>query len=618
MPDPMGGADPLCGASLQCIPTGTSPICSGTCEDNASQAAERAACGGTGSTCVTQGEGALADSICTAACRPSAMSVATGACRNGFVCKGWWYTRMGGRPDSTGCFPFCSTNADCGAGAPGTVCNARTGSCGMNGVDATRLPDGSPCNPRMTVMPPGATRPQNVQCRGICFGTRSARPTEGICGSFINTRVATGCPEDPERINPLAPMGTHNLAICIFRSCTTNADCRSPHLCRYPEDMMGTPATDREPTCDYPTTGQPSGIRETALCSDRPLPRHCAVLPVAARWYRRPSVMRPTPRTVFAALVATALAASLPAAAQRSRGRPNRDPPVVDPVAQLRQNEARDRFRRGVEHYQNSDWPHAIEEYRAALALWNNPIILFNLAQAYRSDGQLSLAVEHFNRYLQVAPSLTREQRAEVEEAVREIQDTRAVLSFEVEPAGATVTLNGRSLGTTPIARNVEVMPGEYSIHVELANHASRDERVSVRSHEQRLVNVRLRPVDENARLAVSVSPSDATIAINGESVGRGSVNRQVRPGSFTVTVTREGYTEETQTVTVAPLRSESVSITMRPRTRPIYTRPWFWGVIGGVVAVGAGVGIAVAAVSEPTPVNGNGTPPVVQTALSF
>jgi hypothetical protein len=261
MPDPMGGTDPACGDSLQCIPTGTSPICSGTCEDNASQATERAACGGTGSTCLTQGEGAMANSICTAACRPSAMTVATGACRNGFVCTGWWYTRMGGRPDSTGCFPFCSTNADCGAGAPGMTCNARTGSCGMTGVDMTRLPDGSPCNPRMTVMVPGSMRPQNVQCRGICFGTSSARPTEGICGSFINTRVATGCPDDPESLNPLAPMGTDNLAICIFRSCTTNADCRSPHVCRYPEDAAGTPATDREPTCDYPTTAQPSGIR---------------------------------------------------------------------------------------------------------------------------------------------------------------------------------------------------------------------------------------------------------------------------------------------------------------------------------------------------------------------
>ncbi|MFO0610406.1 MAG: PEGA domain-containing protein [Polyangiales bacterium] len=328
--------------------------------------------------------------------------------------------------------------------------------------------------------------------------------------------------------------------------------------------------------------------------------------------------MRPAPRTALLALAAAALFAPLPAAAQR-HGRRHREPPAaVDPVAQLRQNEARDRFRRGGEFYQNGDWPHAIEEYRAAFEIWNNPIILFNLAQAYRSDGQLTQAVETFNRYLQEAPSLTREQRAEVEEAVREIQETRAVLSFEVEPAGATVTLNGRALGQAPIARNVEVMPGDYAVHVELANHESRDEHVTVRTHEQRLVNVRLRPVDQNARLAVSVSPSDAAIEINGEEAGRGSVTRQVRPGSFTVVVRRDGYADETQTVSVAPLRTETVSITMRPRTRPFYTRPWFWAVVGGVVAVGAGVGIAVAATSEATPVSGNGNPPFVQTVLSY
>jgi hypothetical protein len=317
--------------------------------------------------------------------------------------------------------------------------------------------------------------------------------------------------------------------------------------------------------------------------------------------------------------MAMALAVSLPATAQRRpRQRHREAPATIDPVTQLRQNEARDRFRRGGTYYQNGDWAHAIEEFQAAYELWNNPIILFNLAQAYRSDGQLTQAVETFNRYLRETPNLTREQRAEVEEAVREIQDTRAVLSFEVEPAGATVTLNGRSLGQAPIARNVEVMPGEYTVHVELANHESRDERVTVRSHEQRLVNVRLRPVDQNARLTVSVSPSDAAIQINGEDAGRGSVSRQVRPGSFTITATRDGYAEETQTVTVAPLRTETVSIVLRPRTRPFYTRPWFWAVVGGVVAVGAGVGVVLATTSEPTPIHGNGNPPYIQTALSF
>ncbi len=305
-----------------------------------------------------------------------------------------------------------------------------------------------------------------------------------------------------------------------------------------------------------------------------------------------------------------------PAQAQhRHHGR--RDPPA-DPAQALRQTEARGHFQRGGQFYESSDWAHAIEEFRAAFDLWPNPVILFNLAQAYRRDGQLSQATETFNRYLETAPNLTREQRAEVEESVREIQETRAVITFEVEPAGATVTLNGRDLGTAPIARNAEVLPGDYRVHAELANHEARDESFTVRAHEQRLVNLHLRPVDQNARLVVNVSPADANIVIDGESAGTGHAQRQVRPGTYTVTASRDGYRDDTRTVTVAQLHTETVGITLSPRTRSIVTRPLFWGIIGGVVAAGALTAIIIASVSDPAPIEGNGNPSVVQTALSF
>jgi hypothetical protein len=260
MADPMGGKDPACGDLLLCVPSGSTPFCTSSCENDPSQATERTACGGADSTCLSQGDGDSASSICTAACRPTAMTVATGACRAGQVCTGWWYTHAGARPDATGCYPFCSQDSDCGAGATGPTCNPRTGACGAAGADLTRLADGSPCNPRLTVMVPGEERPRNVQCRGTCFATSSARPTEGICGSFINTRVATACPDSPDTVEPRAPTGADNLAICIFKTCSRNADCTAPHVCRYPEDATGMPATDTATTCDYPTTQQPRGI----------------------------------------------------------------------------------------------------------------------------------------------------------------------------------------------------------------------------------------------------------------------------------------------------------------------------------------------------------------------
>ncbi len=252
-----GEADPACGdGDLQCVPTQTTPICTADCENNSSQAMERAACGGNGSTCLTQGDPpGMTASLCAAACRPAGTTPATMACRAGNVCTGWWFTHAGGRPDTTGCFPFCDADSQCGMGMH---CNTRTGDCGPMGVDMTRLPDGAPCNPRMTVMVPGETQPRNIQCRGICFRVTDDQ-TQGICGSLMNIRASTMCPDDPDNVQPRAPMGTDNLALCIWRGCTTNSDCRSPHICRFPE-QDGMPVTDADPLCDYPTMAQRTGI----------------------------------------------------------------------------------------------------------------------------------------------------------------------------------------------------------------------------------------------------------------------------------------------------------------------------------------------------------------------
>jgi hypothetical protein len=239
-----------------CLNTGALPVCSNTCVNSPSQSVEQSMCGGAGSTCLTQGDGAMASSNCLAACRPSGTSAATGACRAGLVCTGWWFTHAGATPDATGCFPFCSNNTHCPAG---TLCNARSGDCNSTGTVATRLADGSPCNPSLTVTVPGSMTPENVQCRGVCFSISSDR-TQGICGSFLNTVLGTACPDTPTLISPLAPPGTDNLALCIFRDCTRNSGCTAPLVCRYDEDAAGTPDTFTQPTCQYATPAQPRGI----------------------------------------------------------------------------------------------------------------------------------------------------------------------------------------------------------------------------------------------------------------------------------------------------------------------------------------------------------------------
>ncbi len=212
----------VCG-SLMCDTSVGGGWCTNNCTETGTSS-EASACGGGSATCVTIGD-TMPQSVCARACTPGA-----GACRSGFVCTGWWYTHAMGTPDSPGCFPFCRSNADCGAGYP--VCNTRTGSCGMTAADFTRLPDGSPCDPTMTT-PDAMGNPVNTQCRGVCLQVGMGA-TEGMCGSFINLAVSPTCPDSPATIQPRGLRGMDDLGICIFPTCASSASCGAGLTCLTP------------------------------------------------------------------------------------------------------------------------------------------------------------------------------------------------------------------------------------------------------------------------------------------------------------------------------------------------------------------------------------------------
>lgn len=232
--------DGECGAALTCdldVPGG---FCTAECTDNASQAREREQCGGANSTCLSFGDGSDAYTTCTRVCSPTARAGTANACREGQVCTGWWYTHETNEPDAVGCDLFCTANSQCGT----DPCNLRTGECG-EAVDMTARADGEPCDPTVETGDP----PQNRQCRGICFQLGDMA-SQGQCGSLINVAVTPRCPDDSAHIAPEVPSddageSADNVGLCLFKTCSTNADCTAPLTC-----IPGTGGAPSE--CGYP------------------------------------------------------------------------------------------------------------------------------------------------------------------------------------------------------------------------------------------------------------------------------------------------------------------------------------------------------------------------------
>src|SRR5690606_27833406 len=66
--------------------------------------------------------------------------------------------------------------------------------------------------------------------------------------------------------------------------------------------------------------------------------------------------------------------------------------------------EARERYAQGAEFFRRERYSAAIAELSEAYRLWQNPVILYSLAQAYEGDGQVQAAIETYQRYLDTTP----------------------------------------------------------------------------------------------------------------------------------------------------------------------------------------------------------------------
>ena len=83
-------------------------------------------------------------------------------------------------------------------------------------------------------------------------------------------------------------------------------------------------------------------------------------------------------------------------------------------------SQAREHFRKGSKAFDLGHYPEAVKEYEAAYGLKEDPALLFNIAQAYRLDGDNQNAVRVYKSFLHRMPDAPN--RAEVERRIAELE----------------------------------------------------------------------------------------------------------------------------------------------------------------------------------------------------
>ena len=158
------------------------------------------------------------------------------------------------------------------------------------------------------------------------------------------------------------------------------------------------------------------------------------------------------------ALPANAEASAAPAAAPAG--------PELTDVEQARQ-----RFAQGTKLYKDGDFDAALVQFERAYALKPNYKVLYNIGQTYFQLRQYVEARNAMQRYVREGGTqIDPEREAAVVKDLTDLEKRIANVTITVNVDGATVLVDGKKVGSTPLSDPIAVSEGQRSVSVEAPN----------------------------------------------------------------------------------------------------------------------------------------------------
>lgn len=269
-------------------------------------------------------------------------------------------------------------------------------------------------------------------------------------------------------------------------------------------------------------------------------------------------------------------------------------------------NEARLLFDRGVALIDQGRFADAILSLEASQRLRPSPAVTYNIALALRGVGRVQESIAAFERYLlQPSRNATPEELARIRATVVELRQSLARLVLRVVPPGALVRIDGAA--ARAIAEPIVLDPGAHVIELSAQHYVSERRTLTVAPSATMTLDIALRESPDVATLAVEPTVAHATVWIDDQLVGTGSVAREVASGEHRVRVECRECSNATRVVRVS--RGQTLRVQMDV-TRRAGVSPGVIGVaIGGSVAVATAtaivVGVLVSNANAPRPYDG-------------
>jgi serine/threonine-protein kinase len=113
-------------------------------------------------------------------------------------------------------------------------------------------------------------------------------------------------------------------------------------------------------------------------------------------------------------------------------------------------------------------------------------------------------------------------------------------LMILTHPEGAEVFFNGERRGVTPF--ELRIQPGDHMVKLKLQGHEDWQQRFRIEAGKEYPVRVDLMPLPGESTLAITSTPSNASVFVDGTALGKTPVKLMLPPGAYKVRLKLKSY----------------------------------------------------------------------------
>jgi hypothetical protein len=281
--------------------------------------------------------------------------------------------------------------------------------------------------------------------------------------------------------------------------------------------------------------------------------------------------------------------------------------------AEADKREAHKHFETGLELSDDKikDYEGALVEFQVSVKLFPTKAGLFNLGVCLRKLARYGEALEVFSRIkTEYGDSLDRQMRDAVDKELETIRRITAELVISVDPAGATIRLDGALVGKSPLDEPLVLGPRKYLIRVEAVGYKSVERAITLVTGQRREEAFEL--VAVSAWVSIdSGEVEGVSVVVDDREVGTTPQDSPLRlePGPHVISVAKEGYKpvppqEVELRAGARPTLTFDLARIVLPEPDPIVATvaepiddrprltPLFWAGLGLTAAAGAAAGV--------------------------